>query len=455
MANSNVSIERGIAAVLEFDADIPENTDNLGYLDLYVQENSEELAKYGASYYVLIVGSLPSNSGGDSAGVARLGLSTSYITSFDGGGLEYNTLAHEIGHNDGLVHTVEEEHNFETSGGSTCGEGDNLVASLMSTSSGFRSDHFLSSPSVMHTSTGEGCGVVDTQDVRSYYYEAVETGRLSNPDDLFFSNIVEPVEVNGTVSLRMDSEVFYEDDGTIQGTVIPDGLVGDLSSVQVFVTSKTAQRGLDFNSDDVRIEFNEGVSEYYFSIDILSDDLVEDEEVFEISLRDAVGVEITSSPVEVTIMSDDLPAKGDVEIDGSAEVVEGESTVLTLLRDGGDYGELTVHLIISGDVVEGQDYFISEHTVVFADGEMSKEVEVVALDNDEVDGDRELTITLETNDVDSNVSGQFIVSISDNDEELKPTPEPTPETGSSGGGSFGFVTLLLSLMVFIRRFDAK
>ncbi len=139
MQRNQIAIDRDISAVIPFDGDIVENTDNLGYLTIYTRDNKEALErKYGASYYVLVVGSLPDNL----AGTASVGGNVAYITPFDGGGLEYDTLAHEIGHNDGLVHSSDGTESFDTTGGFVCGE----ESSLMSADSSNRRENFFFFP---------------------------------------------------------------------------------------------------------------------------------------------------------------------------------------------------------------------------------------------------------------------------------------------------------------------
>jgi hypothetical protein len=383
------------------------------------------------------------------AGKAPISSNVSVITQFNGGGLEYDTLAHELGHNDGLVHEVNGDEGFETTGGAECGD----ESSLMSDNSANRKSNFLSSPDVINTETGESCGEVDVQDVRNYYYEAVENDRF-NASDISFSEHLEPKPKSGVVQYTLMSESYSETDGTISIIVEWSG-VNDLdSSVEVYTRSLSATRD-DYAFTNERINLNSSSGSVVIDVAIINDDLVENVETLEIGLRHNIGVELTDEPSEVSIVSEDVLPKGDVQLSGSISITEGGSDVIVVSRVGGSSGQIVATLTVTNGTASDDDYSIETLEIVFEDGELSKDISVSAVDDSVDENDETLTVEITTTEQDVEASGSVTITILDNDTTapvapVTPTKPPQKDSGASGG-SFGFSVLMIGLIGLIRR----
>jgi hypothetical protein len=446
MSLNNVSITRRVSAVVKYDGVSDESTDNVNNLYEYVRSNKSSLErKYSSSHYVLLVGSMPNGL----AGKAPISSNVSVITQFNGGGLEYDTLAHELGHNDGLVHEVNGDEGFETTGGAECGD----ESSLMSDNSANRKSNFLSSPDVINTETGESCGEVDVQDVRNYYYEAVENDRF-NASDISFSEHLEPKPKSGVVQYTLMSESYSETDGTISIIVEWSG-VNDLdSSVEVYTRSLSATRD-DYAFTNERINLNSSSGSVVIDVAIINDDLVENVETLEIGLRHNIGVELTDEPSEVSIVSEDVLPKGDVQLSGSISITEGGSDVIVVSRVGGSSGQIVATLTVTNGTASDDDYSIETLEIVFEDGELSKDISVSAVDDSVDENDETLTVEITTTEQDVEASGSVTITILDNDTTapvapVTPTKPPQKDSGASGG-SFGFSVLMIGLIGLIRR----
>jgi len=442
MILNKVSITRRVAAVIPFDGEVNESTDGLGFIETYVRQNKATLeAKYGASYYVLIVGDMPDNK----AGAATVNGGSIVMTYFDGGGAENDTLAHELGHNDGLVHTATGAENFNTTGGFACGK----EASLMSIDGANRTSNFLSSPEVMNTETGDACGVLGTADVRQYYFNAVENNRFV-PNDFSFRNYVPPKEKTGVVSYVVANDTYDETIGSISVIVNWSGVTDLDSSVELYARSITAGR-VDFNFDNDRIIIDAASGSVVVDVVINDDELVEDVEKFELGLRHNVGVTLVDSPMEISLVSDDILPKGDIQVSGTLSITEGSSSSLVVTRLGGSSGELVGSLVVTNGTASDNDYTIQSVEFTFLDGENTKEILINAVDDTIDESNESLSIGVATNEQNSSASGSVAVTIVDNDTTpVAPRPE-APSSNGGGGGSVGISALLLAFVAIFRR----
>jgi len=448
MSKNKIAIERRVAAVLPYDGMVNENSESideiLNTFYAYAREEKTVLEpKYKASYYVLVVGNLPDNK----AGHANLGGYTSVIMPFEGDGLEEYSLAHELGHSDGLVHTVNGGENFKTTGGSSCGSENSLMHGGGNPS---RSD-FLSSPDVINTLTGESCGLVGDADVRGYYYDAVENNRFIS-SDISFRDYVKPRERTGTVTYSLVSESYEESDGVISVMVSWSGVNDTDSSVEVYSRSLTTSDG-DYTFENKRLNLDSESGQVVVEIAVNDDNDVEDVEYFEVGLRYQNGVNVGTEPTELSIISDDMLPKGDIEISGTVSLVEGETGTILVTRTGGSRGQISAVVQVVNGTASDADYNVEVLNFTLEDGETSKEILFTAVDDSIDEIDENLVINISTEDQESVASGSISVTIIDNDPPPVVTTPSQPSNGnnSGGGGSFGYSTLLLLLIVFLRN----
>lgn len=440
MANSKVSLERRVSAVIPFPIEIDEVKGGLGSIGQYVADNKAELeAKYSSTYYVLIVGSMPDNN----SGLAVLGKNVSMIMPYDGGGLENDTLAHELGHNDGLVHLVTGDENFETMGGFACGN----ESSLMTSTGANRTSNYLSSPEIINTETGGVCGHAVTADVRSFYYNAVENDRF-NSSDFTFHNYLVPKEKNGTVSYSLTGDSFEENSEQISILIQWSGVTDFNSSVEFYAESLTANRD-DFSFENSRVDVNSENGSVILTVTLIDDDVVENVESFTVGLRHNVGVNLSDTSSVISVISDDNPPKGHIQLSGDYIATEGGRSTIKLDRVGGAYGEITLSITTVNGTALASDYSISDTSITFADGEITKEIYVDAIDDLLDENNESFTIEVTANEFGVDVDGGVLFTIVDNDD---PVESINPESSSSSGGGMGFAVFILIASVLTRGF---
>jgi hypothetical protein len=443
MSMNNISLNRRVAAVLPFNVEIEDVTNSIGYLRVYVAANIDLFErKYNASHYVLVTGDLDK---GNIKGEADVGGEYSVIVGSYANGREFSTLAHELGHNDGLFHEVTGQENFETSGGFQCGEAYSLMSPVT-----YNNIIFLSSPEVINTVTGEVCGEAVVADVRSFYYNAVENDRF-NATDFNFHNYLKPKDKVGSVLYSLMSETYNENTGIISIIVNWTGVEDFDSSVELYARSITATRE-DFKFDNKRINIDSSEGSVVVEIELIDDSQIEDVESFEVGLRHNVGVEFLGEPTEINVISEDELPLIDLGVSGVVTITEGESDVIVINRIGDSSRRVVALLTITNDTASGDDYSIETLEVILEAGELSKDVSFSVIDDLLVEDTETFTVGI-TSDMDRvTASGSILVTIMDND-IAKPVIPDTPvatESGESGGG-FGLGLLFLSFIALLRR----
>ncbi|GAA0858363.1 Calx-beta domain-containing protein [Aliiglaciecola litoralis] len=448
MTVNNISLERRLSAVIPYPGNLDESEVSISVAANYVRENKEALeSEYNASYYAVIVGSIPEGI----AGLASLGGSVSYFTPHYGENLEYSTLAHMLGHNDGLLHDVAGNEPYPTMGGWVCGS----VASMMATEVVKRNEFFMSSPEVINNETGEQCGDAEVADVRTYYYDAIESDRFIQAETPF-NNYIAPLPAAGEITYSLTADTFNEESGSISVIVNWADVGPSGGTAEIYTKSGTADRN-DFQFENQRIKLSTSSGSSVYEIILVDDTEIESVETFELGLRYPVGVNIGTQPTEISIVSEDTeddsvgsPEKGDVQISGTLRVSEGQTVTLPLVRTGGSTGELVVNLSITDSTTTSDDYTISATQVTFLEGEKNKEVVLTAVEDSTVEDSETFTVAISSTADGSNVSGSVEVTIVDND-ELVILPPPSQKKGSGGGGSIGLYALLLGFVGIIRR----
>ncbi|WJG08747.1 Calx-beta domain-containing protein [Aliiglaciecola sp. LCG003] len=440
-STNNISLERSISAVIPYPEELDESKISIAEAALYVRENLASLTQeYNATYYAVIVGSIPDNV----VGIASQGGSVSYFTPNYLDGIEYSTLGHMLGHNDGLVHEVTGNEGYDTMGGSDCG----TVSSLMSPQVRNRTEYLLSSPQTMNNLTAENCGDPDTADVRSYYFNAVENDLFINAQGPF-SNYVAPIASSGQITYSLAADSFDENSGSISVMVNWAEVSDPASFVELYVRPLTADEN-DYQFENQRIALTTASGSEVYEITLTDDNEIEEVESIEVGFRYPVGVSIGSEPREIFIVSEDSLYKGDVTISGNIVITEGQSKTLTLERTGGANGELRISFTAYNDTATNSDYTISEPQFVFSDGERTKDVVITAIDDSIDENDEAFSISISSTDKDSTVSGSVEITIVDND-DTPPASVKLPESSGSGGGSMGISAFLLGLVALLRR----
>ncbi len=270
-----------------------------------------------------------------------------------------------------------------------------------------------------------------------------------------FNGYVEPISKSGQVELSVLNDTYEETDGSLTILINWNGVENPYSSIEVYTKNITTDSN-DIAFDKRRIEINTASGSLTLEIELLDDDLIEETETFEVGLRHPVGVNLSSEPKVISLFSNDLEPKGNVQISGSIDTNEGSVETLTLARIGGTRGVIEVDLIITLDTASQNDYELSSDTVTFQDGEITKDVSLTIIDDTLEEGVERFSIEISTSDQESSASGSVSVTVSASDSQPTSQPEAQPQPqNESGGGSIGGSFIFLSIIMFARRYRVR
>ena len=163
--------------------------------------------------------------------------------------------------------------------------------------------------------------------------------------------------------------------------------------------SGDATEGSDFTPISGTLTFEEGQNTKTIEVEILDDSLIDPDETFSVVISNPGGDAILSDtkPITtlVTIVDDENP--GTLAFTSStAQVNEDDGTVtLTVFRDGGTDGVVTVDYATSGGTAtEDQDYTGQTGTLTFADGVDSQSITVDITDDIFIESNETFVVTL-------------------------------------------------------------
>lgn len=200
-----------------------------------------------------------------------------------------------------------------------------------------------------------------------------------------------------------DAEVVEGDSGTtnLTFTVTLDRPSGTAVSVDVATAGGTATSGADFTAVSSTLTIPSGDTTKTFSVPVVGDTAVEDDEVLTVHLSNAVGAALGDATGEGTIVDDDVAGPpGDlvVRISGKA-IVEGDAgTKLQKFRirlnKPADH-VVTVHYATADEsATAGSDYAAASGTVTFNVGERVKTITVAVYGDTRYEGDERYRVSL-------------------------------------------------------------
>ena len=202
-------------------------------------------------------------------------------------------------------------------------------------------------------------------------------------------------EQAGKLEFQIEQLSINETQQIIEFKVIrSSGNMGQVT-VDVRTNNQTALAGDDFNEINQTLSFDNNELYKTFSIDIIGDMIYENNESFEIELLNPISATLG----EKSLLSVTLQDQGGVALswlETANEIDENSGNlVLTVTRPEDSLGEMSVDINFIDDVaINGTDYIFENQTITFIDGEFSKEVEVIILDNNEYQGDRSFYLVM-------------------------------------------------------------
>jgi ELWxxDGT repeat protein len=215
-------------------------------------------------------------------------------------------------------------------------------------------------------------------------------------------NIVDNDAVPGVV--QFSSATYSVDEAgtpvtaiTLNRTGGSDGAV----SVRVDLSNGTATSS-DYNSNPITVSFANGETSKTVTIPIVNDTLNEPDETVTLTLTNPQGGATlgTQTTSVLTILANDPLLPGTLAFaSNSYSVNENGIPSVTVTRTGGSSGMVTVNIVPSdGTAVTPSDYNSTPISVSFADGEISKTVDLTGLVTDDAlyELAENLTLTLAT-----------------------------------------------------------
>ncbi len=219
--------------------------------------------------------------------------------------------------------------------------------------------------------------------------------------DVFISRFDSELSGSG---LQFSSIHYNIDESAAEATVTVTrtGSGSGAVSVSYSSTNGTAIAGSDYTAVAGTLQWADGdSSDKSFTIQILPDTDVEGGETVNLILTDPVDIALGAPQLAtLTIIDDETP--GTLQFTAATSSVNendlaGTATVV-VSRSGGNNGIVTVDYISSnGTAVAGVDYTASSGTLSWADGETADKSFLVTIsDNSDLDGDKTLTLSLES-----------------------------------------------------------
>ncbi len=207
-------------------------------------------------------------------------------------------------------------------------------------------------------------------------------------------------------------------------------------------TFPLATAGQDYDAASGRLTWADGDrADQQVHVPILTDNVVEQFEYFHLTLSDAQGgAGLGTITATVEIAADGSPFGQFSFSESTRAVPEFGAVRVTVMRNYYDSGAVSVTLTpTSGTATAGADFTANPVTLSWADGDPdSRFVDFTIIDDELAESGEAFTVEL-ANPTGGAVIGSpssILVQIAGND-------QPPPRPASSGGGAFGFLSLLL------------
>jgi uncharacterized protein (TIGR03790 family) len=230
------------------------------------------------------------------------------------------------------------------------------------------------------------------------------TGRSQTLNDYYPVKIASapPGLVAAEGSLQFSEPVYSvaENGTTAVITVTRLGVNICAASVDYSTSDSSATAGSDYTAVSGTINFADGdaVSKT-FSVPVLDDTTYEGDETVSLTLSNVSGAGLGSLATAILTITEDetVPPTGSLQLSASMYIVnESDATaVVTVMRVGGSLGAVSVDYATSdSSATAGSDYTAVSGTLDFADGELSQTIVVPVLNDNLVEGEEILLVSL-------------------------------------------------------------
>ncbi len=223
------------------------------------------------------------------------------------------------------------------------------------------------------------------------------TGGYSGPDSFTFTVNDGTVDSNtATVTITVDAVVspgtlafsattasVNENAGTVTLTVSRTGGSDGAASVDFATADGTATAGQDYTAASATLNWaNNDSATKTIVIDILDDAVTESDETFTVTLSNSTnGATIGTATATITINANDQYGVITLPV-ATADVTEGDSITVTVERNGGSQGEVSVYYETTHIDTDNGDYTAGSGTLTWADGNADDKTVVIDTTDD-------------------------------------------------------------------------
>ena len=298
---------------------------------------------------------------GDPEGIEKASLNTA------------RTIAHELGHNLGLMHQFaadgESEHVEPDSYASSCGFGNvpGTATTIMWTvgSPRFLTRLMFSNPEI--EVNDEACG----------NYERENQARVLNVNAPISATRGTTPAIVGSVRFARSNYIAGADWDVLTVDIVRDGDLSVAAEIEVTAFDGTAIQGVDFEGVKQIVKFGEGQSTAVVEFPLLNTDS-DTTRTFDLKMQYPLNLDIETEYALATIQGvDDSGWVGDFAITPSLDVAADAESELIINRTGTTSGEALLKVTsIDGSAKAGVHYQAINQVVRFLDGETEKRIAI-------------------------------------------------------------------------------
>ena len=228
-------------------------------------------------------------------------------------------------------------------------------------------------------------------------------------------------------TLSIDDVEVDEGAGSAMFTVRLSGRSAEAVTVEYATSDVTALAGEDYETKRETLAINAGDATGTISIDVLDDEVWEQTETFEVTLRNPTGATIEDGGGVGTGTILDDEEEPTLSID-DVEVDEGAGSAMFTVRLSGRSAEAVTVEYATSDVTAtaGEDYTTASGTLIFEAQSRTQTISVPILEDTADEGDETFSVTLGSATNTTILEGTGTGTITDNDGVQPPPPPPPP-----------------------------
>ena len=227
--------------------------------------------------------------------------------------------------------------------------------------------------------------------------------------------------VDDEVSFQLSAESYTVNEGSPAAvlTVTRSGPTTGTSTVDYSTTSGSADADVDFIGTNGTVTFGPGVSSRTFTVRIIGDGEVEDEETFSVELGSPTGGQLGNlTEAVVSLVDNDLGGELNFKVEGFTVKEQAPFAVVVVTRTDGKASGVTFDFTTEdGSAEDGDDYTGVTETIEFEAGVSSVKIEVPIFNDafDETNETVHLTISNPTGGATLGARDTATLTIIDND----------------------------------------